>query len=56
MNSDPAKSGIVGSAEPLAWKAASLIKKETNERRILQRRTVSIERPTSNVEWMYSVF
>ena len=25
-------------------------KKETNEHRILQRRTVSIERPTSNIE------
>ena len=31
------------SAQPLAWKAASLIEKETDERR------------TSNVEWFYSI-
>ena len=37
-------------ARPLPRKAASLIEKVTFEHRIFQRRAVSIERPTSNVE------
>ena len=49
-----AASGLI-SLPALVVEAASLIGKETDERRILQRRTISIERLTSNVDSMYSV-
>ena len=44
-------SGGQGSALPPAKQAAGQIETKTYERRILQRRTFSIERPTSNVEY-----
>ena len=49
-----AASGLI-SLPALVVEAASLIGKETDERRMLQRRTISIERLTSNVDSMYSV-
>jgi len=47
------KCGMCGGfSEPLCVEICpdELIEKETNEHRILLRRTVSIERPTSNIE------